>query len=632
MHSNLNPKKPKKIKTPDKVKTLFKEFLFPTENKKSAVPKGMTWKKTNPQTKVLYRSTNALQCGFDCAHANIVVVDIDSYKESFKKSKEAQDFAEQAHKHSQISYSTPSGGQHIFFKVPPGIEIKDSKPFDCIEIKGSGYVVMYDMPCPYSQATLNTFQDFHDILPVYPFLKPQAKKKIQTDIKFGKGLNNKAIAHRAGRAGSNQDFEQAENDLVEMIDSNKNRPDWNAKQHIKDYFLKFKSSLFYKTNQLIEPELPGHTFEEKKIIKKETEDMLTKGTQFKNIDVEIPTAFIQNLLLHYDFNFVGGPLKAGKSRAIITLLQQQLSAQKNEDKAIILSTENNKNSVLKPLIKQIKGDALFIHIPDKASQYFDETAKTQKEKLSIYLTRIDTILKRHPQARVLLLDPLARFIDWNNEILVTTFIDTIRDIALARKVCVIGLRNDGKQKGFDSVHLTKGSTALTDISRQILRALPCHPKSALGKKCAEKDPETKKKTQFKSLVLYTERSSLFKDVAFLFKIRIFQQKHKGKTFPVAVAEKVEELKQSISIIKWMCEAKSGKSDKQKIVEFIQSQSPQQASLSDLQEHFEGSISADNYKRILYDEKHFDRKTVGGITYFFPVIDGKPQKNTENPLF
>ena len=106
-------------KTPQSAKDLFKDFLFPCDLKKIPdLEKGKSWSvwaKDNSEkwiknTKKVIRSITSRLCGLDCGQANLVVVDIDQYKEDFKQSKEAQAFLKECLKRSQFVVKTPPRG------------------------------------------------------------------------------------------------------------------------------------------------------------------------------------------------------------------------------------------------------------------------------------------------------------------------------------------------------------------------------------------------------------------------------------------------------------------------------------------------------------------------------------------
>ena len=586
-----------KKETPRAIKELFKAFLFPCrEDKSPALGKDQSWLSGNPEKKEVIRSIEATLCGLDCGQAGIVVVDFDTYKDDFKKSKEAQIFFKECKDKSKFCYKTPRGGHHFFFKG----KIKSFNPHPGVEIKAQGgYVCLYSHPAP--QANYEDWDSFYDDLPVFDFTewgKEQTKKR-----EFGPGKNHYAIPQRAGKAGAHADLKAMEEDLTELLFKNRNNTH-EIKKHLKDYMQKFRMSIIWKS---LTPKAQKNIKDITEDIQKEIE--LTKVQTLSEKDIKKPEAFVQDFLLDYEFNFVGGPTKLGKSRAILSILSKRLQATKQT--GLILSTENDQHTMMAPLLKELNAFNNFAFIPDEASKYFNSQSQTGPDKASAFVTRINNILTdNEDKSRCLLIDPLPRFFDWNNEVTVTTFIDGLRLVAKETKTCIIGIRNDGKAKDYDDVHKTKGSSALADISRQIIRAIPCHRRSALGK-------ENKK---VKSFVLFTERSGLFKEVAFLFQMKVRKQ----KDFDVAVPEQIKQLKESIDTVKYLCTRESGQTARQKIVEYIEKQNPKRATLDDLRDFFNETIDERNLKNIL-SSPGFDSIKIGGITFYFPATPSNTEK-------
>ena len=581
--------------TPQSIKNLFQEFLFPCNSKKiPIVGHGYSWEHGNKAQKTVIRDIKSLLCGIDCGQARLALVDCDTYKEEFKKSKEAQAFFQECKKKSKFCYQTPRGGWHFYFKMPSDLTIRSSAPFPGIEIKAKGgYVCVCGHPA--ELAGYDDWESFYKDLPVFDFKqwsKEQAKQR-----EFGPGKNHKAIPQRAGKAGAKADFNAFKEDMADLLFKNRNNPN-ELKKHIKDYTSKFKMAMlsFYITPKT-----------ELKIQEIQKEVNMSETIQLSEKDIKKPEAFVTDFLLDHEFNFVGGPTKLGKSRALLAVLSDELK--KRKEIGLILSTENDQQTMMAPLLKELNAFDNFKFIKDEAAKHFPKTAQHGPEKALVFVNRIRNILEVN-KCRCLLIDPLPRFFDWNNEVTVTTFIDGLRGVAKETKTCIIGIRNDGKSKEYEDVHKTKGSSALADIARQILRAIPCHRRSAFGK-------ENK---GVKSFVLFTERSGLFKEVAFLFKMEVRKQ----NGFSVAVPVKIKMLKESMETVKYFCTRESGQTARQKIVEYMEKQNPKRATLDELKDFFDETIPEKTIQNLLYG-REFDSKSIGGITYYFPHVASKPEK-------
>ncbi len=182
---------------------------------------------------------------------------------------------------------------HIWFKG----KVKSFNPFPGVEIKArGGYVVAWKHPAPLGR--YEDFQSLYNDLPEF-FFEKWGKEK-EEERKFGPGKNNKAIPQRAARAGVQGSIPQVKKDMIEMIEKNKGR-DWDFKKHVSDYFNVFEKNY----NPAPPPPLS-----------KEETDKELKCTETRTLtvqDIRIPEAFIQDFLLHHDFNFIGGPTKLGKA-------------------------------------------------------------------------------------------------------------------------------------------------------------------------------------------------------------------------------------------------------------------------------------------------------------------------------
>ena len=233
-------------KTPQSAKDLFKDFLFPCDLKKNPVlEKGKSWSvwaKDNSEkwiknTKKVIRSITSRLCGLDCGQANLVVVDIDQYKEDFKQSKEAQAFLKECLKRSQFVVKTPRGGLHIFFKQPKAMIIGCPKPYDGVEIKGrGGYVCSYGLPFNPDAIECNSYEAFYNNLPEFPYgdFSNHTTKTSESEYEFGEGKNNRAVISHASRSALSGGIDQATNSIIKMFSANANRT-WDKHKYTKDF-------------------------------------------------------------------------------------------------------------------------------------------------------------------------------------------------------------------------------------------------------------------------------------------------------------------------------------------------------------------------------------------------------------
>ena len=238
--------------TPKIAKIFFEKYLFPCKQDKSAnVTTGQSWsewildKETNQfikNTKEVVRSIVCQLCGLDCGQADLVIVDIDIYKEDFKKSKEAQSFLEICLKKSRFIVKTPGGGIHIFFRQPKNMIIGCPQPFPAVEVKGrGGYVCLYGLP--FVGNIYENYQDMWGDLPEFPFgdFKDYSKENTNQDktkCEFGPNKNSKATISRSTIAGLKKDPNLAMYDLDDMDRKNAGRI-WDRPKYKKDYLTNF---------------------------------------------------------------------------------------------------------------------------------------------------------------------------------------------------------------------------------------------------------------------------------------------------------------------------------------------------------------------------------------------------------
>ena len=235
--------------TPQRVKELFKEFLFPCNPDKTPyLQKGETWQFHLDTPKKLVRGIDQPLCGLDLGHAGLIVIDLDIYKDAFKNSKEAYKFWHKVKQKTTFRQKTQSGGEHLFFRQTEKT-VGNSVPFPGVDIKGfGGYVCMYADIAPL--VNFSSYTELYNAIPIWDIVieKPtdipktqlglQPLPPIQPTVKrqYGPGKNNSTNAYRAGRAGANNSFKQMAADMTELFNKNQGRSDWDYKTHIKDYF------------------------------------------------------------------------------------------------------------------------------------------------------------------------------------------------------------------------------------------------------------------------------------------------------------------------------------------------------------------------------------------------------------
>ena len=231
--------------TPQSVKTLFQEFLFPCSPKKTpAIGHGNSWEYNNKQKKPIIRSIEAALCGIDCGQAKTVIIDCDTYKRIFQESEPAKAFFNECKKKCQFYYQTPSGGWHFYFRMPFGITIPSSAPYPGVEIKAKGgYCCVYAHPA--ELAGYDDWNSFYNDLPVFDFKQWGTEQHGRRE--FGPGKNHKAIPQRAGRAGAKQSAEQAAQDIYELFKKNAGRANFDWKKHLTDYLQNYEKNFFLKT-------------------------------------------------------------------------------------------------------------------------------------------------------------------------------------------------------------------------------------------------------------------------------------------------------------------------------------------------------------------------------------------------
>lgn len=330
----------------------------------------------------------------------------------------------------------------------------------------------------------------------------------------------------------------------------------------------------------------------------EDEAQMLIHTPFTEIEPKKPVSFYEKTLLHHEFNFLYGAGKIGKTRGILFLIKKALENTKN--KCAILSTENDAQYMLSPLFKNLKCSDFFISLNNKIIKQFIIIGKntTNIDKTDQFLFRLRTHLTLNRNVVCLLIDPLPRFIDWNNETLATYMIDGLREIAKEFEICIIGVRNEGKNRTYETSALYKGSSSIGDNTRQVLRGLKCHRKSTLGKDYKGK----------KAFVIYTELSSLYGESAHLFTLNI----EKDGQHEIAVPVYEKQITENIDTVKYLCSRESGQTLSNKIFHYLKHKPEKGCTLEDLYNEFGDLHEEKVIRNTVY--RNFDNAKVAGTTY------------------
>lgn len=346
----------------------------------------------------------------------------------------------------------------------------------------------------------------------------------------------------------------------------------------------------------------------------EDEAKMLIHTPFTEIEPKKPVSFYEKTLLHHEFNFLYGAGKIGKTRGILFLIKKALENTKN--KCAILSTENDSQYMLSPLFKNLKCSDCFISLNNKIIKQFIGQNTTNIEKTDQFLFRLRTHLTLNREVNCLLIDPLPRFIDWNNETLATYMIDGLREIAGELKICIIGVRNEGKNRTYETSALYKGSSSIGDNTRQVLRGLKCHRKSTLGKEFKGE----------KAFVIYTELSSLYGESAHLFTLKI----EKNGQHEIAVPVYKKQIMENIDTVKYFCSRESGQTLSNKIFHYLKHKPEKGCTLEDLYNEFGDLHEEKVIRNTVY--RNFDNAKVAGTTYV-QLKNNKckqPRQNTVPP--
>ena len=272
--------------------------------------------------------------------------------------------------------------------------------------------------------------------------------------------------------------------------------------------------------------------------------------------LESPVAFVDGLLLDCFYNQVGGPTKIGKSLGLYEIIIDKLRKinkrkTRHLRKGLIISTENSDKFMLNHQIEAKEAHDFIDLIDTKIITKFEDEDRVS-QKIDKIIARLDYQLMTY-KYKAMVIDPMPKFMDWNKEAQVSRFLEGLESLALKYECCIVGVRNDGKDETYGQVHRTKGTSAIEDTVRLLLRALPVHPKSIIGKKYPNN----------KSFILTSQygNSLMSKPKAFVFIIETTVKC--GAEIPIAI--KKDEIEgHLLSRLEFMTSLRSAKNDRQLI--------------------------------------------------------------------
>ena len=142
---------------------------------------------------------------------------------------------------------------------------------------------------------------------------------------------------------------------------------------------------------------------------KNKEDIMFETMPFTQVKYRAPIPFCRKILLDNEFNFMYGWPKIGKTRALLKLIIDTLEI-KNKDlkiedqkKCAVLSTDNDREMVLKPLFAAMGCETKFLSVNDALGKYWPDL---DTKRLPEFLERVEIYIQKHPQVKCLLIDPL----------------------------------------------------------------------------------------------------------------------------------------------------------------------------------------------------------------------------------
>ena len=414
---------------------------------------------------------------------------------------------------------------------------------------------------------------------------------------FGPGSNNKTAFVRGIKTKTIKDLRET---IKELFQNNEGRPNFDINTHLDNSLKVGLGKLVSKSNNNQEKEdhIPSKEWK------------MTKVEEIECKKVEV--GFLSGIFVHHEFNLVFGETKIGKSRVIMSLIHEAIEGLWSENKVCgIISSDNDAETTLAPLIKEMEWQKSFVILKDTRIYQFQDNV-LYKTRCDFFVERMRNIMKNtNAQIEALFFDPLPRVVEWNNEQEAHYLVQKIRDFAKEYKICVIGTRNEGKTKTMADHVKVKGSTALTDDSRQILRVMQCETGSVLHKKIVRKveelgDKHEESKEATIGTLIYTERSSNFGRKARLFMLQI----EDGMAKPIEIPLQNKNVEQ----LKYLATKKSGKGLKGRIDEMINN-GKGKIKTADIYDELETMHSRVSIKTTLNRaENCFESVVIGGIKY------------------
>ena len=512
--------------------------LFPVTINKRPLHKGWQTLNINP---VEYRKKHGKNVLW-AMHLNqgFWIMDVDLYSEAYKKSKKAQEIYKSIKNPRAIMQYTQNGGEHFYFKG--NFKNTTSKLAPGIDTKGeNGYGILY-MDSTYAMG-VNTKEEFINALPTFVTKDYNEKRK----LKIIKNEKDSPIQKLDLLERLEKHFDE------KLFQKGKRNSDlYKTAHHLIDTGqgeLLLELAQIANSKGLTEKEIELTIQSAKKKRAENKKDTIQLIRIQKDQIFKKPESF-GKLFLHHGFNIVAGPTKTGKSRACLTYIATEIKKEEYKGKkALVVSTENPPE-MIGPYIQSIEATDQII-IGDPVSMNCDISLRTEMkltyphEKIGELIYRVEQTLIDY-QWEVLFLDPMPRFMDWNNEQYIVRIFETFSKLGQKYKCCIIGVRNDGKTKDYSEEHKAKGSSASADVIRMGIRAITAHPKSFFGKQFGKN----------KAFILTNQYlNSMLPDHAELYQLQIIN--FKGHEIAIATKEQEFSNNYEIKSLKHHCQQQSG---------------------------------------------------------------------------
>ena len=285
----------------------------------------------------------------------------------------------------------------------------------------------------------------------------------------------------------------------------------------------------------------------------------TKKATIKNMAVV--KYIIDGLFPRGHFVLISGESEVGKTRSYLSLMSKEYhnhphsQIEKNK-KLLLITSENPMDEVLSPLICFLKSEN-FIEVMDP-DQITPKEGNNIKEICLDYIANLRQAIRQH-NVDIVHLDPLPRFLDWNNEN-ATFLMDMLLRLSKDENILISGVRNDGKNQDIKDKQKPKGNaSALTDTPRIIVRVMECGTDSILEKESESDD----------AIVMYHTKNSLGPKIGRLFCKEVEKSFNGINRLDVAWYRDIRQLsKDDVRIINTLCGANENKSIKARILACI----------------------------------------------------------------